>query len=244
MLFLLSLLLVVAASYKKKPSKKVPLKKQSSSTKLPKLGNSKADRLERIARSKIARNNDVITLFEMLTDQEFQMLRNFIFTKNKSMDMKYHSLLNAFLRKLNRALWRTQRGFQLTREERMIIAISDKLFINDRGVSTFKMQRPVSSSGSSGGSSSSKPSGSGTNRIDYPTINVNSSWILTARYTASTGMLRLTMIRSGKIYKFPKVPRLAYLALISQTAHAGTFWWRNWYWKYSTNPRWAKLRRK
>lgn len=70
-----------------------------------------------------------------------------------------------------------------------------------------------------------------------------SSWIIATKYTPRTKLLWVKMKRGKVIYKFPNVPPVDYLLLITCAGTMGTFWWREWYWKYSTNPRW-KLRRR
>lgn len=76
-------------------------------------------------------------------------------------------------------------------------------------------------------------------------IPLKSSWLLQAKYTKSSKTMWVQMARGKVIYKFPNVPDIAYLALISaHTKTAGKTWWDEWYWRYSTNPRWNKKRRK
>lgn len=74
---------------------------------------------------------------------------------------------------------------------------------------------------------------------------LHSSWLISVKYTPRTKMMWVNMIRGKAIYKFPNVPKEAYLALLAQVNHAGTYWWKNWYWKYSTNAaKWNKYKKR
>lgn len=71
-----------------------------------------------------------------------------------------------------------------------------------------------------------------------------SSWILAIKYTPTTKLMWVKMIRGKRIYKFPNVDDIAYLALLTCAGTQGTFWWKEWYWKYSTNPIWTSRKRR
>lgn len=70
-----------------------------------------------------------------------------------------------------------------------------------------------------------------------------SKWILALKYTASTKKLWVRMIRGTALYKFINVPQEDYLAILTCATTMGTHWWKYWYWKYSTNPKWKQLKR-
>lgn len=74
-----------------------------------------------------------------------------------------------------------------------------------------------------------------------------SSWLLSFKYSGEKGKgkkgnLACTMIRAkGKIYNFPKFPYEEYVLLKNCSGSIGTYWWKQWLWRYSTNPtRWKK----
>lgn len=73
-------------------------------------------------------------------------------------------------------------------------------------------------------------------------VPIYSSWLISAKYNPRSKLMWVKMVRGKRIYKFPNVPPIAYLALISCKNHAGTFWWRKNYWLYSTN--WKKWQRR
>lgn len=75
---------------------------------------------------------------------------------------------------------------------------------------------------------------------------ISSSWILEIKYTQSTKRMWVKMIRGKAIYKFPQVPSFAVIALLvanESGSSVGKKWWRDWYWKYSTNAsNWVRLK--
>lgn len=72
-----------------------------------------------------------------------------------------------------------------------------------------------------------------------------SSWILALKYTADSKRLWVKMARGKVIYKFLNVGEMDYIALITCDGTMGIYWWRNWYWRFSTNAsRWEKFRRR
>lgn len=71
-----------------------------------------------------------------------------------------------------------------------------------------------------------------------------SSWIIAIKYTPSSKLMWVKMVRGKVIYKFPNVGDIDYLALITCAGTQGTFWWKEWYWRFSINAsRWNRKRR-
>lgn len=82
-----------------------------------------------------------------------------------------------------------------------------------------------------------------------------SSWLLSFQYKGEKGKgkkgnLAVNMIRSkGKIYNFPRFPYEEFVMLKNCSGSIGTYWWKQWLWRYSTNPNrfskyWYKGRRR
>ncbi len=76
------------------------------------------------------------------------------------------------------------------------------------------------------------------------TLQVNSSWIYSAKYVQDSKQLILEMKtkKGSRNYTFYKVPKWVWSFLTTLPAHAGTQWWdRNFGVFYSTNPtRWIR----
>lgn len=74
-----------------------------------------------------------------------------------------------------------------------------------------------------------------------------SSWLLRFKYEGKKGKnekgnLAVIMIRgNGKIYNFPAFPYMEYVLLKNCSGSIGKYWWKQWLWRYSTNPtKWNK----
>lgn len=71
---------------------------------------------------------------------------------------------------------------------------------------------------------------------------LQSSWLISCKYTKSSQRLWVQMKDGHAIYKFMGVPEDAYILLITIAHKAGSFWYKEKYGsKYSTNPQyWIK----
>lgn len=64
---------------------------------------------------------------------------------------------------------------------------------------------------------------------------INSSWIISAHYKKSTKIMLVKMVRGKLTYPFYEVPVWVWVHLTTLPSNAGTWWWKEWIWKYSAN---------
>lgn len=79
-----------------------------------------------------------------------------------------------------------------------------------------------------------------------------SSWIIGYQWRSpyktsppkdgTRGTLYVTMVRGKHVYEFPNFPYWEFLMLFAVRANVGTYWWKHWLWKYSTNPKWKLIK--
>lgn len=72
---------------------------------------------------------------------------------------------------------------------------------------------------------------------------LRSSWLIVAKYNKPKKQLVVQMVRGKQAYHFYRVPPWAYIALIIKIGHVGTYWWRQWYWRWSKNPQWKGVKK-
>lgn len=73
---------------------------------------------------------------------------------------------------------------------------------------------------------------------------LKSSWLIACAYVADKRVMWVKMVRGTTIYRFVNVPPEAYIAIIVLSGHAGTYWWKEWFWRYSTNQaRWKGIKK-
>lgn len=73
---------------------------------------------------------------------------------------------------------------------------------------------------------------------------VRSSWLITVKYNKPKKEMVVIKKNGTAPYHYYNVPGWAYVALIVKTSHAGEMWWKKWYWRWSTNPKWKGVKRK
>lgn len=62
-----------------------------------------------------------------------------------------------------------------------------------------------------------------------------SSWLIKASYNPRRKTMTVIMRRGKANYRFYNVPWTAFVAIVTLPNHAGTYWWKHFYWKYSVN---------
>lgn len=66
-------------------------------------------------------------------------------------------------------------------------------------------------------------------------LPLTSSWLIRASYNPRRKIMTVIMRRGKANYRFYNVPWTAFVAIVTLPNHAGTYWWKHFYWKYSVN---------
>lgn len=66
-------------------------------------------------------------------------------------------------------------------------------------------------------------------------LPITSSWLIKASYNPRRKIMNVIMKRGKANYRFFNVPWTAFVAIVTLSEHAGTYWWKHFYWKYSVN---------
>lgn len=66
-------------------------------------------------------------------------------------------------------------------------------------------------------------------------LPITSSWLIKASYNPRRKIMNVIMKRGKANYRFYNVPWTAFVAIVTLSEHAGTYWWKHFYWKYSVN---------
>lgn len=63
--------------------------------------------------------------------------------------------------------------------------------------------------------------------------NLASTWLIDCKYSMKQKTLKVKMERGKSIYTFYGVPVEYFLFLATALNHAGTLWWKKWFWQFS-----------